>query len=116
MAVSDFMITANKCLLLHYMWLDVGYLFVYLVDEDLSKELIALHSNKNATLATHTWSTLFIALPTKKSLQRVVIVGARHYDGASGIIVDDMSIRPCSDFSKYPINQSIDQSFNQSQG
>jgi hypothetical protein len=98
-AVTDFIITNNKCLLMHYMWLNIGSLNVYLVGEDLSRTYITSVGNMNDTVAGGVWSMLFIALPVKNSLQRVVITGVRTSQGISGILIDDMSIRPCSDFS-----------------
>ena len=98
--ITDFIETENKCLLLHYQWIDEGRLSIYMLGENLNYTLLKNVSSANDD-SLSTWSVLFLALPYSASLQKIVIVGERSVDGTSGVVIDDFSIRSCKDFRKY---------------
>ena len=97
LVVMDYINTTGKCLQLHYEWLSVGYLDVYLVGEDRQLELVTAVSFEQ-TRESLMWKTLVAKLPPSENLKQIIIKGNRTTNGTSGIALDDISIRFCSDY------------------
>ena len=97
LVVMDYINTTGKCLQLHYEWLRVGYLDVYLIGEDRQLELVTAVSYEQ-TRESFTWKTLVAKLPSSENLKQIIIKGIRTTNGTSGIALDDISIRSCSDY------------------
>ena len=94
--VMDYINTTGKCLQLHYQWLSAGYLYIYLVGEDRQSELIATASFEQFVWS-YTWKMLLVKLPSSNNLKQIVIVGKRTRYGFSGMAIDDIIVRSCSD-------------------
>jgi hypothetical protein len=109
----DYINTTNKCLLFHYYWAGLvqlphsSYIQFFLLGEDnlleLIKEVVA-PPGTDQTYNYHTdWSLLLVALPSRPGLHRVVIQGilaGEASDYYAALVLDDIAIRPCSDFSE----------------
>jgi hypothetical protein len=108
----DFINTTNKCLLFHYYWAGLvpmrrSYFQIFLLGEDNELELVKEVVAPLGTFQTynfHTdWTLLLFALPSRRGLHKIVIKGtlagyASNY--YTGLFLDDITIRPCTDFSE----------------
>ena len=101
--VTDYIETTGKCLHLHYEWLTYGSLYVYLIGEDRQLELITMVSSDQPGELISQWELLVAKLPASKNLKQIIIMGNRTTNTISGIALDDISIRPCSNFGNYVI-------------
>ena len=101
--VTDYIETTGKCLHLHYEWLTSGSLYVYLIGEDRQLELITMVSSDQPGELISQWELLVAKLPASKNLKQIIIMGNRTTNTISGIALDDISIRPCSNFGNYVI-------------
>ena len=97
LVVMDYINTTGKCLQLHYEWLSVGFLDVYLVGEDRQLELVTTVSYDQMGESA-TWNMLVAKLPTSENLKQIIIKGNRTTKGISGIALDDITVRSCSDY------------------
>ena len=104
---TPFINTTGTCLQLKYLQLfkDTKWLLqIFLRSEELDMALIkTLQYSVNVNSeVSRTWQTLFVRLPNNEGLQQVVVKIARpqgQYQG--GLAIDDFTIRPCEDFSRF---------------
>jgi hypothetical protein len=100
---TKFIVTEGKCVQLFYRWLYSGTLNVYLVGEDGEADLmksVSMSAINNYTTPSSKWSVLVVSLPASDYLKQVVIKVTRSLYGQSGIIIDDFTVRPCSDLGQ----------------
>ena len=77
---------------------------IFLRNEDLDMTLIKTlqYSSSVAFKVAHNiWQLLFIRLPERERLQRIIIKITRPANNATGLAIDDFTVRPCLDFSKF---------------
>ena len=79
-----------------------GSVEVYLRDENLDIEFIkSLTFAGLSSSVAGLWQSWIIRLPDRDGLRQVIIKGIRPANHYTGMALDDLSIRPCSDFSKF---------------
>lgn len=109
---TSFIFIIGKCLQLRYMQLfsDIlGDIEIHLRNENLELTLVAsvkLSYQKN--FVADRWQTLFVKLPDSKFLHQIIVKFVRPPNSRSGIQIDDLTIRPCLDFSTCQTLFSID--------
>ena len=94
----------GKCLLFNYHQINSktsGSIQVFLRNEDLHVELLKSVSFSDLpTDLADRWHKLIIKLPESNELKQVIIRGARIANKFSGMAIDDLTIRKCSDLRK----------------
>ena len=101
---TSYINTTGKCLLFYFRWITTGALEIHLRSEDKHTEKIKeLSSSTQSQQLAGSWQQVFIALPSSRILQQLIVKFVRpEYDSGipSGVAIDDLSVRPCSDFGK----------------
>ena len=93
---TSYLNTTGKCLFFNVRWITGGSLTIYLRSEDmLLKQIKVLTPTK---LLAGSWERILIALPNSNILHQLIIKFVKFTFTLSGIAIDDLSIRPCSDF------------------
>ena len=105
-AKTSYIILQGKCLQLNYMTLDQktwGSIEVFLSDENLELEFVdrITFASLPQQVATQ-WQSWITRLPDREGLRQVIIKSIRPANRYTGMAIDDLSIRPCPDFSKFP--------------
>ena len=104
---TPFINTTSTCLQLKYLQLGDNTewkMDIYLRNEKLDMTLIKTLQYTSSVAsgvlqrALDTWQMLFLKLPDRKGLQQVLVKITRPAGKASGLGIDDLTIRPCSDF------------------
>ena len=95
--ITDYINTTGKCLSFHYRFLFYGSLIVYLMGEDrVPRSLLSVENNGGNFVQE--WSFALVILPSNNDLQQIIFLGLRSLAyRTSGIALDDILIRPCSD-------------------
>ena len=101
---TSYINTTGKCLLFYFRWISTGSLEIHLRSEDKHMEkLKEFSSSVQSQQLAGSWHQVFIALPSSRILHQIIVKFVRpEYDSAipSGVAIDDLSVRPCSDFGK----------------
>ena len=102
---TPFMNVTGLCLQLQYTQLYKNIRWemeIYLRNEELEMNLIKfLKDSENISEDDAVWHTLLIRLPDRSDLQQLVVKIIRPIGAVdSGLAIDDVTVRPCSDFSK----------------
>ena len=101
---TQFFNVSNKCLLFHYRWVYSGSMTIFLRNDDRDLEVLTnISSRADVQELSGTWHTLFLRLPLRKNLRQIVFKGNRISGELSGVALDDLTIRPCTDFSKWSL-------------
>ena len=102
---TSYLITRGKCLQISYLAINDkiwGSIDVYLNDENLEKEFVGnIVFTGLPKLVANRWQSWIIRLPDRDGLRQVVIKGIRTANQYTGMAIDDLSIRPCSDYSEF---------------
>ena len=103
---TPYLNTTGTCLQFKYLQLydDVEWAIeIYLRNENLDIVLIKTieYSTSTSFEVARIWQMLFMRLPDSNNLQEVIIKIIRPANEDSGLAIDDFTIRPCSDFSKF---------------
>ena len=101
---TSYIYTNGKCLLFNFHWITTGLLEIYLRSEDKRTEKIKeLSSSTQSQKLAGSWQQVFIALPSSRILHQLIVkfVKPKTYSRIPrGVAIDDLSVRPCSDFGK----------------
>lgn len=102
---TDYIELNGKCLLLHYQWLYGGTLQIFLQDEQQAMELVTTVVSSDKQQVGQ-WHPLFVTLPVRPGLHQVVIRATRTGlssggNSITGLAIDDLSVRYCTDYSKF---------------
>jgi hypothetical protein len=104
-ATTEYVDITNKCLLLHYMWLYAGTLQIFVQDEGRGMHLVTSVTSSEQPHLIGQWRPLFVSLPARQGMHQIVIRALRTSDkygsGTTGVAIDDITVRYCTDFSKY---------------
>ena len=107
---TSYINTTGKCLLLNFRWITFGLLEIYLRSEDKrTTKIKELSSSTQPQKLAGSWQHVFIALPSSRILHQLIVkfVKPETYSRIpSGVAIDDLSVRPCSDFGKCILIQS----------
>ena len=102
---TSYIQTKGKCLLFQYLPISIqisGYIQVYIRNEDLQMELIkSVNFSDLPTDFVSQWQNLIVKLPDSDELRQIIVKGVKALNTFSGMAIDDFTIRPCSDLSKF---------------
>ena len=111
---TSFIFISGKCLQLKYIQLRefsdiIGNIEIYLMNENWELTLVAtVKLSYQANAGFKIWQILFVKLPDSKFLHQIIVKFVRLEFVFGGIYIDDLTIRPCLDFSTYHILFSCD--------
>lgn len=104
-ATTEYVDISNKCLLLHYMWMYAGTLQIFVQDEERAMHLVTSVTSSEQPQLIGQWRTMFVSLPARQGMHQIIIRALRTSDKygreTTGVAIDDITVRYCSDFSKY---------------
>jgi hypothetical protein len=103
---TDFLNVTNKCLKFYYRWISSAMyatLRVYLRYEDQTLELIKEIPAPNIETASSIWNAVFVALPTRRGFQQIIVrfIRAAYMFMSIDLAIDDLTVRSCADFGKF---------------